>query len=421
MSETASHGKQMFAAVLGNVLEHYDFVVFGFFTFIISKLFFPPGDELLALLLTTATFGVGFLARPLGGVLLALVADRYGRRAGLQAVMAITAVSMLLLTFAPTYAAVGIAGPLVLLLARLLGGFAFGGQIGVASAFLLESAPPGRRGFYVAYQQLGIALAGLGGTLAGLLVTGLLTPEQQMDWGWRLPFAVGLLIAPVGLWVRRHVQETGEFVAARQSAPPPFMQGLRAHWPRLLAGFGMVMAPATQYYVLIAYMPTFARTQLHLTLNDAFAAQSVALVVMAIAVMLGGAWSDRVGRKLPLALGLAGTFVCLLPLFHWLAAAPSLARLTLTDGVLCAFFGLYMGPIGAAISEQFPASLRSTASSLVYNLPVVVFGGFAQFIVTWLIATTGLPIAAAYYVMFGVGVALCAVAFLKPHVAAEGR
>ena len=414
MSDTASHGKQMFAAVLGNALEHYDFAVFGFFTFVIAKLFFPAGDELLALLMTTATFGVGFLARPLGGVMLAVYADRHGRRAGLQAVMGVTTASMLLLTFAPTYAAVGIAGPLILLVARMLGGFAFGGQYGVASAFLLESAPPGRRGLYVAYQQLGIALAALGGTVAGLLVTGLLTPAQQMDWGWRLPFAVGLLIAPVGLWVRRHLRETEEFEASRQRAPTSRVQGLRAHWPRLLAGAGMVLAPATQYYVLIAYMPTFARTQLHLSLNDAFGAQTLALVAMAVMVMLGGAWSDRVGRKLPMALGLAGTFVCLLPLFHWLAAAPSFARLALTDSVLCAFFGLYMGPIGAAISEQFPASLRSTASSLVYNVPVVVFGGFAQFIVTWLIAATGRPIAAAYYVMFGVGVALCSVAFIKP-------
>jgi MFS family permease len=411
----------MLAAVIGNALEHYDFAVFGFFTFVISKLFFPPGDELAALLLTSATFGVGFLARPLGGILLAVYADRHGRRAGLQAVMGITTASMLLLTLAPTYAMAGIAGPIILLIARMLGGFAFGGQYGVASAFLLESAPPGRRGFYVAYQQLGIALAALAGTLAGLLVTSLLSPEQQASWGWRLPFAAGLLIAPVGLWVRRYLQETEEFAALRASAPPPPpLQGVGAHWPRLLAGFGMVMAPATQYYVLIAYMPTFVRTQLHLTLNDAFGAQTIALIAMAVMVMVAGAWSDRVGRRLPMALGLAGTFVCLLPLFHWLSAAPSFARLVVTDGVLCSFFGLYMGPIGAAISEQFPANLRSTASSVVYNLPVVVFGGFALFIVTWLISTTGQSIAAAYYVMFGVGVALCAVTFIKPHEEASG-
>jgi MFS family permease len=195
----ASRRKQVFAAVIGNALEWYDFVVFGFLTVIISRLFFPEDSPLLALLKTTATFGVGFVMRPIGGIVLGLYADRHGRKAAMQLIMGLMTLALLIIATAPTYAAIGIGAPILMVVARLLQGFATGGEFAIATAFLVEIAPAGKRGLYGSLQQLGLTAAALGGAGAGLLVTTLLSPEDLDAWGWRIPFVLGLLIGPVAL------------------------------------------------------------------------------------------------------------------------------------------------------------------------------------------------------------------------------
>ena len=199
MTASSNHRRQVAAAVIGNALEWYDFVVFGFLTVIIAKIFFPAEQEYSALLLTTATFGVGFFMRPIGGVLLGMYADRHGRKAALQAIIAMMTLALAMIVFAPTPAAIGIGAPLLIVVARLLQGFATGGEFAIATSFLVESAPAGRRGLYGSLQQVGLSIAALGGALAGMFVTLTLTPEQVENWGWRVPFAIGLLIGPVGM------------------------------------------------------------------------------------------------------------------------------------------------------------------------------------------------------------------------------
>ncbi len=422
MNNNPTRSRQVAAAVIGNALEWYDFVVFGFMTVIISKLFFPAEHEYSALLLTTATFGVGFFMRPVGGMVLGMYADRHGRKAALQIIIGMMTVAMALIVFAPLPAAIGIGAPLTIVLARLLQGFATGGEYAIATSFLVESAPPGRRGFYGSLQQVGLSLAALGGALAGMFVTLVLTPEQLESWGWRLPFAVGLLIGPVGMWVRRHLEETPEFLEVKASAPARQSLGqvLRTHWRGALIAFGLTVCGTITYYVVLIYMPTFARTQLHLPLGEAFFAQVIALLCMTALIPTVGHLSDRIGAKLPMLLGIGLLLVVLLPLFHWLHAAPSLMRLVVVQVTFCSLIGIYYGPIATAVADQFPTGVRSTGLSLAYNLAVMLFGGFAQFFVTWLIRVTGEPIAAAYYVVFGVIVGLVATLALRSGAARAG-
>ena len=203
---------QIAATVIGNALEWYDFIVFGFFTVIISRLFFPADSQYASLLLTTATFGVGFFMRPVGGVLLGIYADRRGRKAALLLVIALMTVAIAMIGFAPTYAAIGVAAPLLIVLARLLQGFSAGGEFASATSFLVESAPAHRRGFYGSWQMVGQGLSVLIASLLGAFLTRTLAPETLESWGWRVPFLFGLIIGPVGLYIRRHLAETEAFL-----------------------------------------------------------------------------------------------------------------------------------------------------------------------------------------------------------------
>ncbi|MSR14292.1 MAG: MFS transporter [Gammaproteobacteria bacterium] len=412
----ASRNKQVAAAVIGNALEWYDFVVFGFLTVIISRLFFPSGDEFLALLKATATFGVGFFMRPIGGIVLGAYADRHGRKAALQLIMGLMTAAMLLIAVAPPYAAIGIGAPIIMVLARLLQGFATGGEFAIATSFLVEIAPPNQRGWYGSLQQLGLALAALGGALAGLFVTVGLNPEQLDSWGWRLPFIVGLLVGPVGLYISRHLEETGEFVENQKTsaAQLPLVAMLLQNMRAVLVSFGLIICGTITYYVLLVYMPTFALTQLSIPLADAFKIQVVALLCLSVMVLVCGRLSDRIGGRPIMLCGSLLLLVLLYPLFQRTHLAPSFANLLIMQVLLCSVLGIYYGPLSTAVAQQFPTSVRSTGLSLAYNMAVMLFGGFAQFFVTWLIGVTGDPLAAAYYVMFGCVVGVVATWYSRP-------
>ena len=414
MPKQQSRKRQIAAAVIGNALEWYDFVVYGFLTIIISRLFFPAESEYASLLLTMATFGVGFFMRPVGGIVIGLYADRKGRKAALQLIIGLMTVSMAIIAFAPPFAAIGVAAPLLMVFARLLQGFATGGEFASATSFLVEMAPAGKRGFYGSLQMVGQSLAALTGALAGALVTHGLTPEQVDTWGWRLPFLFGLLIGPVGIYIRRYLEETDAFVEARKAikAAAKPAASLMRHARAIAVTFGLVICGTISFYVVLVYMPTFARTQLGIPLADAFVAQVMGLVCLTVVIPLCGALCDRIGRKPVLMAATIAYLVLLYPLFSWVHDAPSLMRLMLMQAVLCSLVGVFFGPISTAVAEQFPTGVRSTGLAIGYNFAVMLFGGFAQFIVTWLIRETGSPLAPAFYVMFGAVVGFTASLFV---------
>jgi len=404
---------QVAAAVIGNALEWYDFLVFGFFTVIIARLFFPSDTQYASLLLTTATFGVGFFMRPVGGILLGIYADRRGRKAALLLVIALMTIAIAMIAFAPTYAAIGVGAPLIIVLARLLQGFSAGGEFASATAF--ESAPAQQRGFYGSWQMVGQGVAVLIGAILGTVLTRSLTPEALDGWGWRIPFLFGLIIGPLGLYIRRNLDETSTFLQSRRSSTGGQSSGslLASHVKEMFACLGMVVSGTISFYVILIYIPTFARTQLHLPLDQAFLAQSIGLACEVVMIPIFGALSDRVGRKPVMIAALVLDLLVTYPLFSWVSASPSFGALLTMQIILCSLFGVFNGPdfdgIGRAVSDtrafDRPCHLLQFA--------VMLFGGFAQFFVTWLLQATGTPIAPAYYLMFGAAVGLLSIVFLR--------
>lgn len=411
--ERALNRRAVAAAVIGNALEWYDFTVFSFMAVVIADVFFPSTNEYASLLMTTATFGAAFVMRPIGGIVLGLYADHAGRKAALSLVILLMTAGLLLLAIAPPYAAIGIGGPLLIVLGRLLQGFSAGGEFGSATALLIEAAPFSRRGFYGSWQMASQAAALLIGALVGATVTHGLTPDALHAWGWRVPFVIGLAIGPIGFYIRRHLADSEAFLHARQSARRATLGGVFAHHSReVLCGLGSVIALTVTIYVLIGYLPTFAVKALKLPYAESFYPVIVGNLLLTVLSPLAGAWSDRIGRRGLSLWSLVLTLVLVYPLFAWLDAAPSIARLIVVQAVLSVTLAGYYGPFGAMIAELFPANVRSTGLSIAYNIAVMLFGGFGQFIVTWLVGETVSTLAPVCYVMTGLALSIVAVAFV---------
>ena len=388
------------AATIGNGLEWFDFTVYGFFTPIIARLFFPAINDLTSILLTVGTYGVGFFMRPVGAVVLGVYADRKGRKAALTLTILMMAFGTALLGFAPTYAQAGIIGPLVIVLARLIQGFSAGGEIGGATAFLIEYAPPEKRGFYASWQQTSQALAVVLGGICGTIVTHALDPAAIDSWGWRVPFLLGLLIGPVWFYIRARVDETPVFTDSHtQKSESPLRDALRDHPRGIASGFGVTILWTVCTYVLLFYMTTYAVKQLNIPLADAFVATTIGGLVLMLGCPIAGALSDRVGRKRLLLAAAIAIGVLIYPLFAWVNASPDLMTLAIVQGILGLLLAAFTGPAPALLAEQFPAGLRSTGLSLAYNFAVTIFGGFAAVIVTLLIEATGTKLAPSFYVM----------------------
>ncbi|CAE6829248.1 MFS transporter [Paraburkholderia nemoris] len=412
------------AAVIGNALEWYDLTVFGFLTVVIAQLFFPAGNDYSSMLLTTATFGVAFVMRPIGGIVLGLYADRAGRKAALSLVIALMTLGILLLAIAPPYSAIGIGAPLMIVLGRLLQGFSAGGEFGSSTALLIEAAPFSKRGFYGSWQMASQAAALLLGAVVGALITHGLSPEALKSWGWRVPFILGLIIGPIGFYIRRHLSDSEAFLLAQKTARRATLDEVfRSHSRDVLCGLGAVIALTVTIYVLISYLPTFAVKQLKLPYAQSFYAVIVGNLLLTVLSPLTGAWSDRIGRKGLSLWSLVLTLVTIYPLFAWLAAEPSVSKLILVQALLSIALSGYYGPFGALIAELFPANVRSIGLSLAYNVAVMLFGGFGPFVVTWLINTTGSPLAPTYYVMGGLALSIVAVACIpgKRHADLDAR
>lgn len=407
--------RQILAAVIGNALEWYDFIVFGFFSTILAPLFFPNADENASLMLVFATFGAGFFARPLGGIILGIVADTKGRKIALQLVILIMTIAVGIIAFAPTYKTLGLVAPILILLARLLQGFATGGEFASSTAFLVELAPANQRGFYGSLQMMGQCLAVMLATIVGIIVTKHFSEEQITDWAWRIPFLAGLLIGPVGLFIRRHLDETPAFVehSKEKQSKLAIIDGIRCNMKGTVGSFLTTISATIYFYIILIYMPTFGKKEMGLNLDDVFLAEASGLVFLIFLTPLIGWLSDKYGRIPFLRITNGLLLVFTYPLFYWALHDVTLIKFAVLQFCLTIFMSGMVGVLSTVLAEQFQTGIRSTGLAVAYNIAVMIFGGFAPLFVTSLISIFNTPIAPAYYVLFGAVTGLIASYLIK--------
>lgn len=398
-SEPLLKRRQIAAVTAGNALEFYDFVTYAFFATQIGRALFP-GDASSSLLLSLATFGVGFLTRPLGGILIGRMADRRGRKPAMILSFTMMGVAMTGLALTPSYAAVGLAAPILAVIFRLLQGFALGGEVGPNIAYLMEAAPPGRRAFYISLNFASADLAVLVAGLVGFGLSSTLTPSQLESWGWRVAFLVGAVIVPFALRLRRTLVET-----LPSPGEPPEPKPVRP--VLLLSAAGLfIIAGATISNYTLEYLTTYAQATLHMAVPTAFAATVVLGVVGVAGDLTGGLLADRFGPKRVLVVPWLLLIVTIVPIFYLLNGARTPTALLAATAVLTTFHILGSSPAVLLFVQALPARVRAGATGIVYALAIAIFGGTTQLFETLLIRWTGNPVAPGWYMMAAVSVAL---------------
>jgi MFS family permease len=406
--------KAVVAVVIGNWLEFYDFLVFTFFAVMIGDAFFPGDSEIGRLLGALATFGVGFVTRPLGAAIIGPYADRVGRRAALTVTLLLMSLGSGMVALTPPYSRIGIAAPILLLIARLIQGFSCGGEVGPATTYLLESAPPEKRAALTAWQAYSQQLASIMGAGFGVILAATLTREQLYTWGWRVPFLLGVMIAPVALYIRRQLPETIEEGQTHRSTGGVLGELLHRHSRQVILGVLIICGGTVSTYVL-NFMTTYAITTLHLS-----AAVSNTLgVVNSVAQIAGfavGVWLDRHGRKRMLILSRAVYLVIVYPIYVILTSPDaSLSMIVASNALLGFVFAIGIGAVYAFLAEAFPQSVRSSGMAILYALGVMIFGGTTQFVVAWLIDVTKNPLVPAWYQMVATVASIVGIMLMTPH------
>jgi MHS family proline/betaine transporter-like MFS transporter len=390
---------------IGNAFEWFDIAIYGFLAITMSKLFFPTGDDKVSLLLALGTFGLSFVIRPLGSIVLGSYADTAGRKRALTLSITMMMLGTLLIATTPTYASIGILAPVVVIVARLLQGFSAGGEFGSATAYLAEQNPA-RRGFLSSWQMASQGLTTLLASAFGVALSSLLEPDQVAAWGWRMPFIFGLLLGPVALYIRLTLHEGHEYVASRHFASP-LQTALGSQKMRIVIGTGLVILGTASSYTMLL-MPTFAMRRLGIT---AFAGFTATLVFGALQFALCpvfGHLSDRLGRVRVMTTAGVLILLCVVPLYGFLLNHRSAVALYFVEATLAILISVYLGPFSAAMAELFPPGTRSTGMSISYSLGVAIFGGFAPFIVSWLVGATGSDMAPSFYMAAAAALSLIA-------------
>ena len=375
---------------LGNFLEMYDFMVFGYYAAAIGRAFFPTQNEYASLMLSFMTFGTGYLMRPLGAVVLGAYIDHHGRRKGLLLTLLLMAVGTLSIGVMPGYARIGLFAPLLIVAGRLLQGLSAGVEVGGASVYLSEIATPGRKGFFVAWQSGSQQIAVVFAAILGLILSSKLRPEQMAGWGWRVPLLIGSMLIPFLLLLRRSLAETDDFKARkRHPHTGEIWRSMVTNWRLVILGMMLTLTTTVTFYLITAYMPTYGTSVLHLSVAASM------LVTLCVGVSnlcwlpLMGALSDRLGRRPLLLLFSAIAMLTPYPVLLWLVGMPSFERLLAAALWLSMIFGSYNGAMVVFLTEIMPADVRVSGFSVSYSLATGIFGGFTPAVSTWLIHETG--------------------------------
>jgi MFS family permease len=391
------------AVVMGNGLEFYDFLTYSFFAVYIGRAFFPSTIPSASLLASLATFGVGFVTRPIGAWVIGRMGDRVGRKPAMILSFSLTGIAITGLALTPPHSRIGVAAPVLVIFFRLLQGFALGGEVGPSTAFLLEAAPPERRGFYTSFQSWSQHLSILVSGLVGFSLANILSPRQLEDFGWRIAFLLGVVIVPLGIAMRRNMPETFHAPArsTRQAA------ALRPHlW---VAALGvLLLASATIGNYIENYITTYALATLHMPVNTAFAATVVVGLCGVTFDLVSGALSDRFGRKPMMLIPGVLLLVLILPAFYIIAHFRTAATLLIATAILASLTSICACPIVVWLTESLPAAIRSSGLAVIYAVSIATFGGTTQYAVTWLIKLTGNPLAPGWYWTVALAAGICA-------------
>ncbi|HEY2249056.1 MAG TPA: MFS transporter [Bradyrhizobium sp.] len=416
MSETTSAQppviKSRIGAILratsGNFLEQFDFFLFGFYAPIIGSVFFPSTDPTASLLQAYGVFWLGALMRPVGAIVLGAYIDRIGRRQGLIVTLAIMAIGTVVIAFCPSYATIGVAAPVIVLVGRLLQGFSAGVELGGVSVYLAEISTPGNRGFYTSFQSSSQQVAIFVASILGYILNQNMPADTIAAWGWRIPFFVGCMIIPVIFVLRRSLEETPAFLAMKKhpTASEVFASAI-ANWRIVILGMMIAVLTTTTFYFVTVYAPGFGK-ELKLSTADSLIVTLLVAVTNFIWNPVGGAISDRLGRK-PVLLTIAClSLVTAYPALHWLAAAPSFGKLLAVAMMFSFYFGIYSGTMLGCLVEIVPAHVRTTCFSIAFALAAGLFGTFTPFASTKLIAWTGDKASPAFWLMFGAALGIIA-------------
>jgi MHS family proline/betaine transporter-like MFS transporter len=388
----------IFAATIGNVLEWFDFLVYGFFAVTIAEVFFPFGNATVSLLIAFGAFGLSYIVRPLGAAVIGSYTDRAGRKAGLTLSIALMMIGNIMMLVTPGYATIGIAAPIIITAARLLQGFSVGGEFGSAVSFLVEHAGERRRGYSASWQWATVGMTSVMTSLFGIVLTSQLDHQQMLDWGWRLPYVFGLLVGPVGLYIRSQMTETPEFARAGKLHRLSIRELIRSQPIPTLLGFGAAIISNSSYYMLL-YIPTYGVKTLHLPAYVSFVATLVGGIILAVFSVVAGHWSDKMSRTRIMLIAGWLFLLTAYPAFWLMDAYPSLTSALFAVSLLNLIKAGYSGVLPSVLSEQFPVATRAVGIAFSYSMSASIFGGFAPLVATWLIAQTGDPLSPAYYLM----------------------
>lgn len=407
--------RAILSCAIGNFFELFDFTIYGYFAVAIARAFYPSGS----MFSTFATFGAAFLMRPVGAIVLGAYGDRMGRRAALVVTIGLMAAATGFTGIIPSYQSIGVWAPIALVICRLMQGFSTGGEWGGAAAFLVEYAPPGRRGLIGSMQQLSTQIGSVSGSLSAALLASSLSEADFYAWGWRIPFVVGFALGPIGYYLRRKVAETPAFeraVERRTVERTPLFAAASEYGVRMLQAFGLSIIGCIANFTFVIYLVNYAINTMKLPPGSALScAVASGLIVVTLTPIIGHL-SDRIGRR-PMILGCALlNLVFDYPLFLLAIHGGTFASLLAALMCNAVFQSMYTGTIPSILAEMFPTPVRYTGLSVSYGFAVVLFGGFAPLISTWLVSLTGNPLAPAFYVMTGGALSAAAILSMREHL-----
>lgn len=400
------------AGLVGNIMEWYDFAVYGYFAPIIGRHFFPSNDPNTSLIAAFGVFAAGFLMRPIGGLVFGYIGDKIGRKAALTASVITMAIPTFLIGVLPDYSQIGVTASVLLVILRMVQGVSVGGEYTTSVVFLVEAAEPNQRGFAGSWSAFGAVAGMVLGSALGALLTSLLSADAIHAWGWRVPFILGLGVGIAGLYIREQIAEPIAIQKVPQVTRSPILEAFRSEWRAMLRIAGLNVLNAVSFYTVFVYLVTYLQQVVHISSSEALSINTLNMIVLLVLIPFAGALSDRWGRKPILFGSVVGVLLFSQPLF-WAMHHPNVLLILFGQMGFAILLGLFLGVVPVTMVEAFPGHVRCSALSISYNLCSGILGGTTPMVLTFLVERTHDDLSPAYYMMASALVSLVVILRLR--------